>query len=71
MISPQTEIKLLRDRDWDGLVEEMRRVHLVGDKSVCPYKSAKIESKLVEYSEIFPIAKYVLRSNLEVQEETA
>lgn len=64
-----TSIPTVRERDWEGLEQALRKVPLTGDPGVLPYKEAKISSQVVEASEIYPIARYVLQQNLEVQEK--
>lgn len=61
-------ITLVKERDWHELVEALRRVPLMGDSSLLPYKRARFRSEVVEASAISPLSRYVLRDNLSLQE---
>ncbi len=62
-------LAITASRDWDHFVSTLRRVTLLGDETVFPYAHATIGSRLVDPDDIFPISLYVLKRQLDVQEQ--
>lgn len=56
-------------RNWVEFEKALRGVTLNSDKSIMPYKNAKISSKIVSFDEIYPISYYVLAGHIEVQQK--
>lgn len=55
-----------RVHSFKKLADTLRRVKLKGDASLYPYQEATIESRLVEIDSLYPLAYYVLTSQLEI-----
>ena len=51
----------------EQVIERVRGVTMLSDKSVFPYKDADISIEEVDFNEFSPTQLYVLRQNLEVQ----
>lgn len=62
-------IKILSKKSWPDFVKTLRHVHLLGDKKIFPYQKAKIEPKIVNAEDVYPISKYVLKSSLAMQRQ--
>ncbi len=60
-------ITLVDQRSWDGLEASFREVSLLGDSTIFPYRNAKISLRIVEFDDVYPISRYLLRTHLDIQ----
>jgi hypothetical protein len=60
-------ITIVDTQDWPTLEQQLRRTTLLGDPTQLPYQHAQISLRMVETEEIKPLARYILKNNLETQ----
>lgn len=65
---PVSDCNLTSYKDWNHLVNYLRRVSLRGDPTLFPYASAEISSKLISIETLNPLSFYVLKSQIEFQQ---
>ncbi|MBI2195889.1 MAG: hypothetical protein HYU48_02490 [Candidatus Levybacteria bacterium] len=56
-------------KNWDELVKSLRKVRLFGDETIYPYKNATIRLRLINPTDVYPISKYALRGNIDIQKQ--
>ncbi|SRR6266851_2334303 len=61
----QFKVKLASYLDWKSLEARLRKVTLLGDRSLLPYSSAQIMPRRYTVSDLRPTSLYVLRSQIE------
>lgn len=59
-------IRIHRRWGWRRLCYLLREVHLLGDPDIHPYKEAKIESRIIDPSKVYPLSSYLLSRKLEI-----
>ncbi|MFC1646715.1 hypothetical protein ACFL1A_00380 [Patescibacteria group bacterium] len=67
MNKTHNKIKIYSTRTWEDMVQDLRRVSLNGDPTLLPYIEAKISTKIVNPSDIRPLALYALKSKINLQ----
>lgn len=62
-------ITIVSSRSWDDIVSALRHVTLVGDQTLLPYFKAKISTRVVKVTNVYPISLYALHPKLQLQRE--
>ncbi len=71
MFSKSNAITIHERYSWDQYFNKIRTIKLLGDKSIQPYKNAEICSRIIKPTEVYPIAKYVLNKQINIQKKLA